>query len=69
MAEKILEVVNLGTRFKTERGVLKAIDGGLSVINCTHYASENLGVKRFADYARRALENKEIYFFCDGRFA
>ena len=49
--------------------LLKAIDGGLSVINCTHYASENLGVKRFADYARRALENKEIYFFCDGRFA
>ena len=27
MVEKILEVVNLGTRFKTERGVLKAIDG------------------------------------------
>lgn len=49
--------------------LLKAIDGGLSVINCTHYASENLGMKRFADYARRALENKEIYFFCDGRFA
>ena len=49
--------------------LLKAIDGGLSVINCTHYASENLGVKRFADYARETLKNKEIYFFCDGRFA
>ena len=33
MAEKILEVVNLGTQFKTERGVLKAIDGVSSM--CT----------------------------------
>ena len=40
MAEKILEVVNLGTRFKTERGVLKAIDG----VSFDVYRGEMLGI-------------------------
>lgn len=40
MAEKILEVVNLGTRFKTERGVLKAIDG----VALDVYRGEMLGI-------------------------
>ena len=40
MAEKILEVVNLGTQFKTERGVLKAIDG----VSFDVYRGEMLGI-------------------------
>ena len=40
MAEKIIEVVNLGTRFKTERGVLKAIDG----VSFDVYRGEMLGI-------------------------
>ncbi len=40
MAEKILEVVNLGTQFKTERGLLKAIDG----VSFDVYRGEMLGI-------------------------
>ncbi len=40
MAEKILEVDNLSTQFKTERGILKAIDG----VSFDVYEGEMLGI-------------------------
>ena len=42
MQQTILEVKNLTTSFKTERGVMKAIDG----INFRVNANEILGIRR-----------------------
>lgn len=47
--------------------LLPAIEKGLIVLSCTHYATENYGMKKFADYFAKVL-NEKIYFFDDERF-
>lgn len=49
--------------------LLKALECGLIVLSCTHYATENYGAGKFADKCREILKSKEIYFFRDERFA
>jgi putative NIF3 family GTP cyclohydrolase 1 type 2 len=48
--------------------LLHAIESGLSVISCSHYSSENYGMKRVAEFFGKQLKEK-IYFFDDERFA
>ena len=47
--------------------LLVAIERGLSVLSCTHYSTENYGMKKFADYFAKTLHEK-IFFFDDERF-
>lgn len=49
--------------------LVRAIESGLAVVNCTHYASENYGMEKFAEDCREQLKNLEICFYRDGRFA
>ena len=62
MVEKILEVVNLGTRFKTERGVLKAIDG----VSFDVYRGEMLGIVGESGCGKSVLREK-IYLIYQKR--
>jgi putative NIF3 family GTP cyclohydrolase 1 type 2 len=48
--------------------LLLAIERGLSVLNCSHYSSENYGMKMFAENIGKQI-NQKIYFFDDERFA
>lgn len=47
--------------------LISALDKGLLVLSCTHYSTENYGMKKFADYFGSKLKEK-IYFFGDDRF-
>jgi dinuclear metal center YbgI/SA1388 family protein len=47
--------------------LISAIEKGLCVLSCTHYSSENYGMKKFADSFRDKI-NEKIYFFGDDRF-
>lgn len=48
--------------------VLKeAIEKGLCVLSCTHYSTENYGMKKFFEFFEKELKEK-IYFFDDERF-
>ena len=48
--------------------LLSAIESGLTVLSCTHYATENYGMKKFAEYADKTFKNLKILFFDDKRF-
>ncbi len=48
--------------------LLRAIESGLSVLNCSHYSSENYGMKKVAEYFGKKL-NEKIFFFDDKRFS
>ena len=48
--------------------LLLAIEKGLAVINCSHYSSENYGMRKFAENIGAEI-NEKIYFFDDERFA
>ncbi|MBQ7374187.1 MAG: Nif3-like dinuclear metal center hexameric protein [Clostridia bacterium] len=47
--------------------LLHAIESGLIVLNCSHYSSENYGMKKVAEYFGKTL-NEKIFFFDDERF-
>lgn len=42
-----------------------ALEEGLGVLSCTHYATENYGMKRIAETFRDRLQTIKIYFFED----
>ena len=48
--------------------LLFAIESGLCVLNCSHYSSENYGMKKVAEHFGNEL-NEKIYFFDDERFS
>ncbi len=48
--------------------LLHALEKGLCVLGCTHYGSENYGMKKFAEKCAAELTNIKIYFFDDERF-
>ena len=48
--------------------LLNAIESGLCVLNCSHYSSENYGMKKVAEYFGDQL-NEKIFFFDDERFS
>ena len=48
--------------------LLSALENGLAVLSCTHYATENYGMKAFAKYANETFKNLKILFFDDKRF-
>ena len=48
--------------------LLHAIESGLCVLNCSHYSSENYGMKKVAEYFGKQL-NEKIFFFDDERFS
>ena len=48
--------------------LLHAVESGLTVISCSHYSSENYGMKKVAEHFCNQLKEK-IYFFDDERFA
>lgn len=47
--------------------LISAIEKGLVVLSCTHYSTENYGMKKIAEYFSKKL-NEKIYFFGDDRF-
>ncbi len=47
--------------------LLSALEKGLCVLSCTHYSTENYGMKKFAEHFAKILKEK-IYFFDDERF-
>ncbi|MBQ8726586.1 MAG: Nif3-like dinuclear metal center hexameric protein [Clostridia bacterium] len=47
--------------------LISAIESGLAVLSCTHYSTENYGMKKIADEFSKRL-NEKIYFFDDERF-
>lgn len=47
--------------------LISAIERGLCVLSCTHYATENYGMKRVSQFFGENLKEK-IYFFDDERF-
>lgn len=49
--------------------LLSALENGLCVLSCTHYATENYGMRAFAEYANGKFKNKKIFFFDDERLA
>lgn len=48
--------------------LLHALEKGLCVLSCTHYGTENYGMKKFAEKCAAELTNIKIYFFDDERF-
>ncbi len=48
--------------------LLRCVENGLKVMACTHYATENYGMKIYSDKMREKLKNVKIYFFDDDRF-
>ena len=48
--------------------LLHALEKGLCVLGCTHYGTENYGMKKFAEKCAAELTNIKIYFFDDERF-
>lgn len=47
--------------------LIPAIESGLAVLSCTHYSTENYGMKKIAEEYSKRL-NEKIYFFDDERF-
>ena len=47
--------------------LLQALNSGLSVLSCTHYATENYGMKKISGIFSRKLKDEKIIFFDDGR--
>ncbi len=47
--------------------LIEAIEKGLAVLNCSHYSTENYGMKKVAEHFGNLLKEK-IYFFDDERF-
>lgn len=47
--------------------LLTAIERGLLVLSCTHYSTENYGMKKFFEFFEKSLKEK-IFFFDDERF-
>lgn len=48
--------------------LLNAIQKGLCVLSCTHYGTENYGMKKFSEKCAAEIKNLKIYFFEDERF-
>lgn len=48
--------------------LLNAIQKGLCVLSCTHYGTENYGMKKFSEKCAAEIKNLKIYFFDDERF-
>lgn len=48
--------------------LLHALERGLCVLSCTHYGTENYGMKKFAEKCAAQFKNMKIYFFDDERF-
>ena len=48
--------------------LILAIEKGIAVLNCSHYSTENYGMKKFAENIDKQIDEK-IYFFDDERFA
>lgn len=48
--------------------LLHALERGLCVLSCTHYGTENYGMKKFAESCAAQFKNMKIYFFDDERF-
>lgn len=49
--------------------LLLALENGLSVLSCTHYACENYGFKKFYEAASEIFNQNKIYFYRDEVFA
>ena len=47
--------------------LISALENGLAVLSCTHYSTENYGMKKIAQEFSKIL-NQKIYFFDDERF-
>lgn len=48
--------------------LLHALERGLCVLSCTHYGTENYGMKKFSESCAAQFKNIKIYFFDDERF-
>lgn len=48
--------------------LLNALQKGLCVLSCTHYGTENYGMKKFSEKCAADIKNLKIYFFEDERF-
>ena len=48
--------------------LLSALESGLCVLSCTHYATENYGMKKIAEYFRDTRSDLKICFFEDERY-
>lgn len=47
--------------------VLHALEKGLNVLSCTHYGTENYGMRKFAAKCAEEFKNLKIFFFEDKR--
>ena len=47
--------------------LLNAVQKGLCVLSCTHYGTENYGMKKFSEKCAAEIKNLKIYFFEDER--
>lgn len=48
--------------------ILGALEKGLCVLCCTHYGTENYGMRKFAAKCAEEFKNLKIFFFEDKRF-
>ncbi len=49
--------------------LLEALQSGLSVLSCAHYATENYGMKKIYGIFSRKFKDEKIIFFDDGRLS
>ena len=70
--KEIEQAINSGAKMVVSADIphhvlINAIEKGLCVLACTHYSTENYGMKKIAEYFSGKIKEK-IYFFDDSRF-